>query len=156
MIAGIDDDMKWLDIVKDGNNDYGYFDFYNDLDIVAMGRKTFDISLELAGKNPYADKQVVIFSKTQKDSIHEGVEILYELGDIHKYKNKNIWIVGGGEIVSQLINSKLIDKLIISIIPIIIPDGVPLFTGIENDSLLELEECKNFDSGLVQLTYMVK
>lgn len=121
-----------------------------------MGRKTFEISLELAGKNPYSDKQVVIFSKTQKDTTHEGVEILNKLEDISKYQNKNIWIVGGGEIVSHMINSNLIDKLIISVIPIIIPDGIPLFTGIEKDALLELEECDSFDSGLVQLTYLVK
>ena len=156
MIARNDDNMEWLDIVKDGDQDYGYFDFYKNLDIVAMGRKTFEISLKLAGKNPYSDKQVVIFSRSLKDDKYENVEILTDVNELSKYKNKNIWIVGGGEIVSQMIKSKLIDKLIISIIPIIIPDGIPLFTGIEKDALLKLEESNSFDSGLVQLTYTLK
>ncbi len=156
MIAKTDDDMGWLDIAKDGDEDYGYYDFYEGLDIVAMGRRTFEISLELAGKNPYADKQVIILSKSLEDNKYEDVEVLAEIDELSKYKNKKIWIVGGGEVASHMINSKAIDKLIISIIPVIIPDGIPLFKGIKIDAELELEDCLKFDSGLVQLVYSLK
>ena len=156
MIAGKDDEMGWLERAEDGDEDYGYHEFYDSLDIVAMGRRTFEISLELAGKNPYADKQVIIFSKSLGIDKYKDVEIISEIDELIKYNDKKIWIVGGGDITSKMINSGSFDKLIISILPIIIPDGIPLFKGINTKVEFDLVDSLKFESGLVQLIYTIK
>jgi len=78
------------------------------------------------------------------------------ISQLNLRNNKNIWLVGGASIVDEFLKSDLIDEFIITIIPILLGDGIPLFKGRSNETKLELIDVKTFDSGLVQLHYNTK
>src|SRR5215203_3110695 len=68
---------------------------------------------------------------------------------------KDIWLLGGGEIVSVLLNAGLVDEIILSIHPIILGRGIPLLRNIQKEVNLKLENSLSFESGLTQLCYKV-
>jgi len=140
--------------------EYGFSKFYNTIDTVVMGRKTYDISLELEGKEPFKGKQVFVFTKSKEAESHGRIkfvitEIVEFTKELLKKDGKNIWLVGGGEIVKVFFESNLIDEIVLSIHPIILGDGIPLFLNNSHQTNLKLHVHKNFDNGLVQLTYDV-
>jgi dihydrofolate reductase len=71
-------------------------------------------------------------------------------------EGKNIFCDGGSEIVNQLLKDKLLDEIILSVIPILLGDGVRLFKDFRPEQRVELQSTKHFDTGLVQLHYLMK
>src|SRR5919112_36735 len=69
--------------------------------------------------------------------------------------DKGIWLVGGGEMVSIFLNADLVDEIILSVHPIILGKGIPLFNKIEQLIKLRLVKSIPFESGLVQLHYSI-
>jgi dihydrofolate reductase len=69
--------------------------------------------------------------------------------------DKGIWLVGGGEMVSIFLNADLVDEIILSIHPIILGKGVPLFKNLKKRINLRLLEFIPFESGLMQLRYRI-
>ncbi|HEY4673433.1 MAG TPA: dihydrofolate reductase family protein, partial [Nitrososphaerales archaeon] len=70
-------------------------------------------------------------------------------------KGKDIWLVGGGEIVSIFLNEGLIDEIILSIHPVILGRGIPLFKNVQKEVWLKMQKSVSFDSGLVQIHYVL-
>jgi dihydrofolate reductase len=68
---------------------------------------------------------------------------------------KNIYCDGGAEVANELMKNNLIDELIVSIIPVLLGDGIKLFNDGRPEKELNLVSSKQFESGLVQLHYMV-
>lgn len=68
---------------------------------------------------------------------------------------RDIWLVGGGEIVSLLLNAGIVNEIILSIHPVILGRGITLMSSIHKQIKLKLENSQSFDSGLVQLCYRV-
>lgn len=68
-------------------------------------------------------------------------------------KGKDIWLVGGSEIVSTFLNEGLIDEIILSVHPVILGRGIPLFKNVWKEVWLKLQKSLSFDSGLVQIHY---
>ncbi len=152
-IARPDGSVDWLFM----DNDYGYNEFYRSIDVVLMGRKTYEQTLEF-GEYPYQDKKSYIFTRSSDMQGVDGVEFISD--DLESFvrnlKNKtgrDIWLVGGAEITSLFLRHGLIDRFVISVHPLILGDGIPLFPqGIETVQL-DFVRANSFDSGLVQLTY---
>lgn len=69
---------------------------------------------------------------------------------------KNIHCDGGAEIVNELLKSNLIDEFIISVVPILVGNGIRLFKDGRQEQQLELVNVKTFDTGLIQLHYKQK
>lgn len=157
-IAKEDNDISFLDIVSIENEDYGYNDFYQSVDTVIMGRKTYDKIISLINEFPHKDKLSYILTRQERESTDN---IIYYNGDlaelINNIKNdegKDVFVDGGAEIVRQLIDLKLIDEMYISIIPILLGNGIRLFDQ-EKESKLKLIDSKHFVSGLVKLHYQI-
>lgn len=92
---------------------------------------------------PYRDKYHIIITrnkmKNSKENIHFiSDNIIETLSDIKKQKGKDIWLVGGGEIISILLDNDLIDEMIITLIPIILGLGIPLFPNTAKESTWKL------------------
>ncbi|MHA2030299.1 MAG: dihydrofolate reductase family protein [Candidatus Kariarchaeaceae archaeon] len=156
LLARKDGSVDWLSVADVGGEDYGYFSFYGPIDIVAMGRSTFEEGVKLAGgKNPYEDKSTVVFSKTgfTYENVITETDPVEFLTSNH---GKNIWIVGGGLLIADLLKSNLIDEFIISIIPIILGEGIPMFVNLKDEKKLKFQSSQNYDTGLVQLHYLVE
>lgn len=156
-IAKEDGDISWLSIVDRPDEDYGYNEFINTVDTVIMGRKTYEKVLSFGIEFPHKDKKCFVLSKTMEGNDHN---IEFYNGDIselierlNKENGKNIFIDGGSEVIRAFRNNNLIDEYVISIIPVLIGKGIPLFKDADTENRLKLTGSKIFNSGLVQLKY---
>jgi len=158
-IAREDGGIDWLFT----DADYGYTKFYDSIDTIIVGRKSYDQSLTL-DEYPYKGKKVYVFTrnKVRKKNNNNEQDVEYIDTNIQDFVTnltqsigKDVWLLGGGEIVSVLLNAGLVDEIILSIHPIILGTGIPLLRNIQKEVNLKLENSLSFESGLMQLCYKV-
>ena len=152
--------VDWLTGENDQSEEKGtYFDFEKTIDTVILGYNTYaQVVNELSvGKWPYPTmKGYVLTNKDiegneQVKFIKKSAKDLIEIIKIQK--GKDIWICGGANIVNQFIKEDLIDEYRISIIPIILGNGIRLFGEDNNEIKLKLMN-KEFFNGMTELTYI--
>jgi len=119
------------------------------VDTVILGNTTFE-----QFKAPYPDKKCFVFSKKntgKKDNItyvnSGAAEFIDGLSD-----NQNIWLVGGAKIIQEFLKNNLVDEIIITVIPIVLGNGISLFAKGCLEHHLQLQRVKSYDS-VVQLYY---
>jgi dihydrofolate reductase len=143
------------------DQDYGLSDFFKRIDAVFYGRKSFQLSEQMSaggdGIPGMPKMKEYVFSNTLTE-IKEGAIIVS--GDtkeeVEKIKNepgKDIWLFGGASLTSSLMNLGLVDEIWLSIHPILLGSGKPLFIGISNRIPLQLLESKTYETGLVSVKY---
>jgi len=155
-IARENGDLDWLEnIPSNSNEDYGFKDFMNSVDVLILGRNTYDVVSKF-DKWPYKEKRVIVISKRLKNTRKEAE--LFS-GDIHQliYKLhiegiKHIY-VDGGITISKFLNAKMVDQIIITVIPIILGNGIRLFNPIIAEQNCNLISTQSYSNGLVQLRY---
>ncbi len=158
-IADTSHTVEYLDWVKTPEGeDYGYHEFYQNIDGLIMGRKTYDISFELGGGQwPYTgNKPCFVF--TRSDTIQHvdenNVSIVNSLDEFIKMGlNDRFWLLGGGELVRAFLNRDLIDRMIIHLFPVVLGDGIPLFPDGTVSKKFMLSEEKKFENGILELRY---
>ena len=154
-IAAPGDDISFLSMVEKEGEDYGYSEFIKSIDTVIIGRRTFD-KVKSMGYEPHRDKEVFIITHSEQKSDHYKYysgplnDLIIRLKD---QEGKNIFCDGGSEIVNELLKDNLIDEFIISVIPVLLGDGISLFKKDGRQSALELINSIKYDTGLVQLHY---
>lgn len=161
-IAKPNNDLDFLKIVEKEGEDYGYAEFTANIDTIILGRKTYDWVLNEIGSSHYdnGDKNVYVITRAERPSIGKTtfytgnlVELVQQLKNESK---KDIYCDGGAEIVNELLKSDLIDEFIISVVPILVGNGIRLFQDGRPEQQLELVNVKTFDTGLTQLHYKQK
>lgn len=156
-IARPDGDIGWLSAVEKPGEDYGYGEFIAGVDMVILGRKTYDKVLGFGIPFPHAEKECYVITRSERPK--EGNITFYrgELGAlVHALRErpgKNIFVDGGAEIVNEMMRQGLIDEYIISVIPVFLGSGIRLFTDLRPEQGLHCVGAKHFPSGLVQLHY---
>lgn len=157
-IARKDGSLDWLDRVGGfGEEDYGFKEFLNSVDAVILGRNTYDVAAKAPEEVwPYGEKRLIVLSSKLR-SAKNFAEIFH--GDVQELARKlraegisHVWI-DGGETISQFLQVGLVDSIIISIIPVLLGSGVPLFRTIEKELSCRLRSAKPYPSGLVQVQY---
>lgn len=145
----------------DGGEPHGYEEFMASVDALVIGRKTFETVLGLAAW-PYGQKRVVVLSGRTIDlsAAHGGVveqmsgapaEIVAKLaasGAHHLY-------VDGGITIQQFLRAGLVQRIVITRVPVLIGDGIPLFGVLPHDVQLRHIATRHYPSGLVQTEYQV-
>jgi len=116
----------------EGEGDNGYSDFYERIDTVLIGKRTYDWVMEQEkGEFPYPDKDCYVFSRTfledTKDVKFINGDIVNFTNNLKKEEGKDIWIVGGGDILHTFLKENLVDELIVTVSPTILGEGIPLF-----------------------------
>ena len=159
-IARPDGDIAWLTRRPPPKGFYGMGKFMRSIDTKLFGRKTYDLSLQMGAKFDSKTRNYV-FSHTPPASAPSGVEFIGEpIGPFAKRlrerKGKNIWMMGGGEIIASFLDEGAIDEFIISVIPTFIGDGIPLVARRHRDVPLRLRSVQRFPDGVVQLHYGVQ
>jgi dihydrofolate reductase len=153
-IARENGDIDWLP----ENTASGYGDFIKSIDTVIMGKKTYDQVLTF-GDYPYKDKKSYVFTRNNEYSKDENTEFVHDadklVKDILSDSGTNIWLIGGAEIISTFVNLGFVDEIIISIIPVVLGKGIPLFKNIEKEIKLELIKTTDYDA-LVELRYKIQ
>lgn len=158
-IARPDGDVGWLERPRVAGN-YGMNDFYRSIDTVLMGRKTYDLALKM-GQTSYPGKMNYIFSRTPRRSGMPEVEfVAEEAGEFAKglrlTPGKEIWLVGGGELIASLLDAGQVDEFIIHVIPVLIGEGIPLLHPRHRTVPLALLSARSFADGVVRLHYRVE
>lgn len=159
-IARKDGSIDWLEALPNPNKiDYGYTAFYDSIDTVIMGRKTYDQILGFDVPWPYEKCSTYLATRetdypppTPKTKVIQG-EIGTATRTITKGEGKDIWLVGGGQLVTFYLNEGLIDEMILFIIPTIIGDGIPLFPSRLKESSFHLKSVEHYETGAAMLHY---
>ena len=161
-IATKNDEIDWLDNIDHGDNDYGYTQFTSEVDTYIVGKRTYDVVLKLTdGVFAQSEKfDCYVLTRSSKEA-ENGVQFYSDdvknlIEELKSKPGKNIYCDGGGQVVSLLLKDALIDKIIVSIIPILLGDGIRLFPGTEMEhQTLKIIASKQYENGLVQLKYSV-
>lgn len=79
--------------------------------------------------------------------------MIESISKLQEKKGKDIWLVDGGKLITTLLSQNMVDEIIITVIPVILGDGVPLFPSHPTESKWELQNCISYKNGVVQITY---
>lgn len=152
-IADAEGDINWLFT----DSDYGYADFFDGIEALVMGRKTYE-QVRGYGDWPYGSKPTYVLSKSAPSGEHPHVEYVSApvedlVDDLRARCQQDVWLVGGAGAVTSFRRHDLIDEYVLSIHPVLVGDGVALFeSGLPSRELV-LESSQLYPSGLVQLRY---
>ncbi|MBI1296179.1 dihydrofolate reductase [bacterium] len=162
-IARSNGDLDWLPGIGDADTgeDYGYQAFIDSVDVLVMGRGTYEIVCTFEPW-PYGDKRVIVLSRTLAhlaDNLPDTVELRSgtpaELVEQLQAEGMKHAYIDGGKTIQSFLNAGLLDELIITRIPVLIGTGIPLFGPLEQDVKLQHVETRSYASGMVQSTYRV-
>lgn len=144
------------------DQDYGMRDFFASVDVAVMGRKTYAKALELSPQGVhFPGMKTYVFSHLLPKGKQEQIEVISEepaawVETMRAADGKDIWLVGGGEMVREFQQKRLVNEIGISIHPRLLGDGIPLYAQPYPETELELIQSKQYASGLVQVFYRVK
>jgi len=164
-IARLDGSLDWLDRANESipkGEDCGYHAFMESVDVLVMGRNTFEKVLSFGGDWPYGVKPVVVLSRSaiaipnaigatvsvSSEALHALVERLANNGAQHLY-------VDGGQVIQSFLRAGLIDEITITLLPVLLGAGKPLFGMLDRDIELMHVATQVYDFGFVQNTYRV-
>lgn len=137
------------------DQDYGMTKFLSHVDAVFFGRKSFELVCPM-GPNAYPNLVPYVFSRTL--TMAEGAVIIRDevkknVETIKRSKGKDIWLFGGADLVNSLLALSLVDEALLSVHPVVLGGGKPLFKDSNERLRLKLIETKTYSTGLVQLYY---
>jgi dihydrofolate reductase len=159
-IARKDGSIDWLHSIQDPpGEDYGYAEFISRIDAIVMGRVTFETVLGFKGEWPYP-KPVYVLSSTLRrlpDGL-EGKAVLLDLPLVQALARiardgHQRFYVDGGKTIQRFLREDLIDRLIVTKIPILLGEGIPLFGPIGRDLVWTHLRTTPFANGLVKSEY---
>ena len=148
--------------------DMVFTDFLNQIDTILYGRKSYDLWGQYIPKNEDSDtekeiwrlvhnKEKYVFSRTQKETNDRAIfvndNILEEVNKLKKKSGKDIWLYGGASLITTFINLGLVDEFRLSIHPVVLGEGKPLFIDIKQRINLKMVNTRTFSSGVVQIIY---
>ena len=157
-IARKNGSVDFLDKYNKSGDDYGYKEFYDSIGTIIMGNTTYkQFGHTKEFKSYYKDKPIYVFSKTNhknKDNItFVNCDALEFIKNLKPKNNKNIWLLGGASIIDEFSKHDLIDEHIITVIPITLGEGIPLFKKDEHHKKLKLTDIKKYNIGVIQLRH---
>ena len=160
-VARLDGSLDWLTERPAPKGFYGLPEFERSIEAKILGRKTFDRSLEM-GARFGGDKVHYVFSRRSSPaSVPDGVQFVTEsirafAERLRTQTGKNVWMMGGGEIIGSFLDEGAIDEFIITVMPTFIGEGIPLIAPRHREVELRLLGVKEFSNNVVQLHYEVK
>lgn len=162
-IARRDDDIDWLTSFSALGEDHGYNAHIAKMDGIIMGRGTYEKVVTF--DQWYYEKPVLVLSRSLApaavpEHLKGKVEIVPATPeDAMKLAAARGWqriYADGGKLIQSFLRAGFIEDMIISRMPILLGDGIPLFGPLDHDVALDHVETKSFPSGLVQSRYRVK
>jgi dihydrofolate reductase len=160
-IARPDGDIEWLTNRPAPRGFYGMDAFMKSIDATVLGRKTYETSLQMGAKFDSRSRTFIFSRQAPPASAPEGAEFVNEpigpfISRLREQPGKDIWLMGGGDIIASFLDARAIDEFVISVVPVFIGDGIPLIARRHRHTPLDLLSTERFEDGLVQLRYAVK
>ena len=157
-IARANGGLDWLP--EGGAEEHGYESFMATVDALVIGRKTYETVLSFDAW-PYGTKPVFVLSTgplapAPPDAVAERMsgdptDIVAQLGKrgiCHAY-------VDGGITIHRFLQAGLIQRFIITRIPILLGTGIPLFGPLQHEIILKHVATRQYPSGMVQSEYQI-
>ncbi len=160
-VARMDGSLDWLTKRPAPKGFYGLPEFSRSVDAKILGRKTFDMSVKLGASFSADDVHYVFSRRPAPLSVPAGVQFVTEsirvfADRIRRQAGKNVWMMGGGEIIGAFLDESAIDEFLISVVPTFIGEGIPLIAPRLREVPLRLLSSQQYPDGVVQLHYEVK
>ena len=158
-IARKDGAVDWLESIPNPDqSDYGYNEFYNSIDTTIMGYNTYAQIISWDIDFPYSGKKNFVMTRKQDPPQSTDVNFVTEnhtrfIEVLKQQPGTDIWLIGGGQLNTDLFNAGLIDEIQLFLMPIVLPDGIEMFEAVPQEAVLNLEETKSYASGAVLLKY---
>jgi dihydrofolate reductase len=169
-IAESDDTLDWLmkyegSFEGDAEPIKGAYDrYYEGVGALVMGSVTYEFVLELGRGWPYEGKPTwVLTTRDLPKPDGEGVDVRFanaKVRDLHDELiaaagERDLWVVGGGNVASQFADEGLLDELLVTVVPVVLGEGKPLFDRRLPGGPMQLTGTTRFDSGMVELRYEI-
>ena len=163
-IEGENGEIDWC--IMDPEMDFTKF--LNQIDTILYGRKSYDLWGRYMPKDEDSEaekemwemihsKKKYVFSRTEKGTGHQAIfvndNILEEMKKLKKKPGKDIWLYGGASLITTFIKLRLVDEFRLSIHPVVLGKGKPLFMDIEQRLQLRVADVRRYTSGVVQIIY---
>lgn len=151
--------------------DMGFNDFLHQIDTILYGRKSYELWGQYTPETEVTEtdkelwdlvhsKQKYVFSRTQKQTDDKAIfindQILEEVNKLKNKQGKDIWLYGGASLITTFIRLGLVDEFRLSVHPVVLGEGKPLFLDLQKRLNLKLVNTRSFSSGVVQLIYHLK
>lgn len=158
-IARHNDSLDFLD--EGGGEPHGYDEFFASIDTLLIGRKTYEVVVKFP-EWPYGEKRVVVLSSQPLD--FSGISAAHVeqmtgspqdiISQLAATGAQNIYL-DGGVTIQRFLRAGLVDRLIITRVPVLIGEGIPLFGSLPHDVHLRHVRTQHYATGLVQTEYHV-
>src|SRR5687767_12407183 len=130
-IARPDGDLEWLTSRPAPKGFYGMDAFMKSVDTKLLGRKTYEESLRLGAKFDPKNPHIVFSRRSPPAKVPSGVQFVNDaigpfVSRLRAQPGKDIWLMGGGEIIASFLDAQAIDEFVISVAPVFIGEGIPL------------------------------
>jgi dihydrofolate reductase len=171
-IAEADDSLDWLlgyegsfEGADSAEAKGGYESFYEEIGALVMGSVTYEFVLAHGGEWPYGGKPAwVLSSRKHPRPEGEGVDVRIAeaavpdlIGEMLDAAGvRDLWVVGGGNVASQFADHGLLDRVEITLVPVVLGAGKPLFDRRPPWGPMQLTGARTFPSGMVGLSYDVR
>lgn len=156
-IATLGDGIDWLDNFNVEGEDYGYAAFYDAIDALVMGRRTYEKVVSF-GEWVYPGKPCWVCSQQALKPAAPEVTVTAAspsevVAELQSRNLRRVWLVGGGALATAFSSSGLLNEYILSVMPIVLGSGIPLLTSSDQRRSLQLLTSKTYPNGVVQLHY---
>ena len=166
MIAKKDNSVSWFetsDQYEKGVTGQNAEEFLKTIDCYIMGARTYEHALELSKSYgwAYGDKPTIVVSHRNLPIDRQNIE-LYS-GELNKLVDerirpnyRNVWLVGGAQLVKSFMGLQLADEIRLTVLPIILGEGIPFFDPTIQQQELHLKDVTAYKNGMVELVYEIK
>lgn len=161
-IAREDGDIAWLLERDDPNEDHGYDDFIQDIDVIVMGRGTYESVRDITPWF-YNRPVVVLSSSLSAQDIPEHLADKVRISNLSPQQTMKMLeqeghrkvYIDGGRVIQSFLALGLVQELVITRVPLLLGSGRPLFGKLSADIALQHKSTRAFPSGLIQSSYEV-
>lgn len=160
-IARPDGDLEWLTARRAPKGYYGMETFVRSIDTKVLGRKTYEASVRLGATFDSKTRYFVFSRRAPPADAPSGVEFVSEaigpfVARLRDHPGKNIWLMGGGDVIASFLDAGAIDEFVVTVVPVFIGDGIPLMARRHRNVPLDLQSSERFEDGVVQLHYRLR
>jgi dihydrofolate reductase len=162
-IADAQGGVEWLEhLLNPEGTDYGYAEFLKTIDTTIMGNATYKQVRSFPGEFPYKHLKNFVLTNHEEAKGDEYAEFVSDshmaklMADLKSQPGKDIWLVGGGKANGLFLNLGLLNELRVFVMPIVLGDGIPLFSSEARKKEIKLKNQRMYPSGVVELIYSIK
>lgn len=158
-IAKPDGSVDWLEhIPNPDNNDYGFNALKESIDTTIQGNSSYKQILKWGIEFPYKNTTNYVITHNKNLTDNENVKFISEkhvefIRNLKLQNGKDIWLIGGGQVNTFLLNANLIDEIHQFIMPIALDNGIRIFESLSDEKSFKIVSTETYSSGVIRVTY---